>query len=257
MSWAGPGSGMPLILRRLRGRFGISAPQVAVRTHVPWYLRVLAVVVFVALSVVLTGWVYDAGRRIAGYDRSETDQALAELRASNASQEQELARLRAALTASESSLKIEQASQQMLSEKNTELAAENARIKEELAVFERLAKLEKKADDGVMLDRLKVERELATGSYRFSFLIALQGQRRGKEARLNLQVVATPRDAARGDKIILPRKDDTNIAQYEIELKNFRRIEGRFELPPAIPYSAFEFRILEAGQLKASQSINL
>ena len=246
------------MLRRLRGRFGISAPQVAVRTHLPWYLRVLAVVVLVALSVTLTGWAYDAGRRIAGFDRSETDQVLTELRSANAALDEEVAKLRAALTASESSLKIEQASQQLLSDKNAELAAENARIKEELAVFERLAKLEKKPDSGVMLDRLKVEREAAAGQYRYSFLIALQGPRRGKDSKLQLQIVASPREGGRGgDKIVLPRKDDPNLAQYEIELKNFRRIEGRFELPTNVSYAAFEFKILEDGMVRASQSLNI
>jgi hypothetical protein len=245
------------MLRRLRGRFGISAPQVAVRTHIPWYLRVLAIVALVVLSMTLVGWAYDAGRRIAGFDRSETDQVLAELRLANTALEDEAGRLRTSLTASESSLKIEQASQQLLSERNTELSAENAKLKEELAVFERLAQLEKKSDDGVLLDRLKVEREAVAGRYRFGFLIALQGPRRGKETKFNLQIIASPRDSVRGDKIVLPRMDDPNAAQYEIELKNFRRIEGKFDLPSNIPFAVLEFRILEDGMVKTSQSLNI
>ncbi|MBV2183522.1 MAG: hypothetical protein KUL88_03130 [Rhizobium sp.] len=245
------------MLRRLRGRFGISAPQVAVRTHIPWYLRVLVLVVVVALSVALIEWAYDAGRRIAGFDRSETDQMLAELRSRNAALEEEAAHLRAQLTTSESSLKIEQASQQLLSEKNAALADENTRLKEELAVFERLAKLERKLDEGVMIDRLKVESDAAPGRYRFGFLIALQGPRRGKEAKFSLQIIATPKAGGTGDKIVLPRRDDPNLAQYEIELRNFRRIEGKFELPANVSLAALEFRILEAGVVKTSQSLSL
>jgi hypothetical protein len=37
-------SRLALMLRRLRGRFGISAPRVAVRTHLPWYWRALSVI---------------------------------------------------------------------------------------------------------------------------------------------------------------------------------------------------------------------
>jgi hypothetical protein len=245
------------MLRRLRGRFGISAPQVAVRTHIPWYLRLLTLVVVVALSVALIEWAYDAGRRIAGFDRSETDHALAELRSLNVALEDEVVRLRTQLTASESSLKIEQASQQMLSEKNAVLADENARLKEEMAIFERLARLERKLDDGVLIDRLKVEPDAMPGRFRFAFLIALQGQRRGKEAKFGLQIVVTPKGGSAGDKITLPRRDDPNLAQFEIELRNFRRIEGKFDLPANTPPATLEFRILEAGVVKASQSLSL
>lgn len=253
-----PGSRIALILRRLRGRFGISAPQVAVRTHIPWYLRILILIAIVAVSVAFIELAYDAGRRIAGFDRSETDQLLAELRARNASLEEEVSGLRAQLTASDSSLKIEQASQQLLSERNAVLADENTRLKEELAVFERLVRLEKKLDDEVLIDRLKVEPDTAPGRYRYAFLIALQGSRRGKEARFNLQIVATPGGAgASSDKITLPRRDDPNHAQYEIELRNFRRIEGKFDLPANSTPVQLEFRILEAGTVKTSQSLSL
>lgn len=48
-------------LKRLRQRFGISAPRVAIRTHVAWYWRALATVVVLSLSLALAAWIYDAG----------------------------------------------------------------------------------------------------------------------------------------------------------------------------------------------------
>lgn len=68
MSRAVAGSRLALMLRRLRGRFGISAPQVTVRTHVPWYLRVMVLAGVIVLSVALADWAYDAGQLIAGFD---------------------------------------------------------------------------------------------------------------------------------------------------------------------------------------------
>jgi hypothetical protein len=108
-----------------------------------------------------------------------------------------------------------------------------------------------------LIDRLKVEPDTVPGRYRYAFLIALQGSRRGKEARFNLQIVATPGAGASSDKITLPRRDDPNHAQYEIELRNFRRIEGRFDLPANSTPVQLEFRILEAGTVKTSQSLSL
>ena len=42
------------MLRHLRGRFGISARRVTVRTHIPWYWRVAATVIL--LMIVAGGW---------------------------------------------------------------------------------------------------------------------------------------------------------------------------------------------------------
>jgi hypothetical protein len=260
-------SRIALILRRLQGRFGISAPRVAVRTHIPWNLRIIGFVVMIIFSLMLAAWAYDAGRRMAGFNRSESSHVVDELRLANAALEEEVARLRSLLTASESSLQIEQAAQKLLSEQNRSLVDENARIREDQAVFERLVKIESKvvagkaaigkAEDEIMLDRLSVRPGDVLGHYRFSFLIALQGHRRGKETRLNVQIVITPRAGTADAKIMLPRRDDPNIAQYEVLLRNFRRIDGKFEIPAAIAISSVEFRIFETGVLLASKSFNL
>lgn len=241
------------MLRRLRRRFGITAPQLAVRVHVPWYLRAISIVVLTALLLALAGWVYDTGRLMAGFDQGETK----ELRLANALLEDEAARLRSLLTASESTLQIEQATQRLLAEKNSTLVNDNARLREELAVFERLTKLEGKADGEISLDRLSVRSDVSPGRYRFSFLIALQGPRRGKEAQLSLQIVASPRAATAGAKMTFPRRDDPDAAQYEIALRNFRRVEGKFEVPADFTVGTVEVRIFEAGVLRASKSLTL
>ncbi|MEW6165456.1 MAG: DUF6776 family protein [Pseudomonadota bacterium] len=243
------------MLRRLRGRFGISAPKVAVRTHVPWHLRIAVALGGLVLIFALATLAFDAGRRVAGFDQSEAGQLASELRATNASLEEELARLRSLLTASESSLQIEQAAQQALSERNSVLAAENARLKEELAVFERLTRLESKIGNEVLLDRLSVRQE--PSGYRYSFLIALQGVRRGKDSTFDMQLVVSPRAGASGAKIILPSSDDPNVEQYRIALRNFRRIEGRLDVPADYQLGSIEVRISESGNLKASKSITL
>lgn len=131
-----------MMLRRLRGRFGIAAPQVAVRTHVPWHLRAVTVGVIVAFLLGLAVWVFDAGRRIAGFDHDE----LSILQTTNATLAEEVARLRSLLAASENNLQIELAAQKQLSEKHSALIEESARLKEELAVLERLAKQRGKID---------------------------------------------------------------------------------------------------------------
>lgn len=244
-------------LRRLRGRFGIAAPKVAVRTHVPWHVRLASVAGILAILAMLSGWAYDAGRKIAGFDQNETTHALDELRQANTELEEEVARLRGLLATSESSLQIEQAAQKLLVEKNGALALENSKLKEDLAVFERLAKLEGKAGEEVSLDRLTLRRDTPAGHYRYSFLIALQGTRRGKESTFDLQLLALPRPDAAGAIISIPREKEPDLVQYKIALRNFRRIEGKFDVPADYPLGAVEIRIFERGVLKTSKSVNL
>lgn len=251
------GSRLALTFRRLRGRFGITAPKVAVRTHVPWHIRLASIAGMLALLAMLAGWAYDAGRRIAGFDQSESSHAVKELRQSNAALEEEVARLRSLLASSESSLQIEQAAQKLLAEKNSELALENARLKEDLAVFERLAQLEGKADAEISIDQLAVRAESGAGQYRYSFLIALQGARRGRETEFDMQLVISPKPGGAGDKIVLPRQNEKEPGQFKIALRNFRRIEGRFDIPGDYAPGGVEVRIYEKGLLKARKSATL
>lgn len=140
MPWSYASSRLALILRRWRDRFGISAPQVAVRMHVPWRLRAFGVVAILGLLLVLAAWVFDFGQEVGGASRSE----IRALQAANRALEEEVSRLRSLVAASENDLHIEKAAKNTLAEKNSALVEEVARLKEELAVLERLAKTKKK-----------------------------------------------------------------------------------------------------------------
>jgi len=140
MPWSYASSRLALILRRLRGRFGIFAPQVAVRTHVPWRYKAFGITITLVVLLGLAVWVFDFGRQIAGFNRNE----ISTLQAANALLEQEVVQLRGLLAASENDLQIERATQQQFADKHSALQEENARLKEELAVLERLSKAKKK-----------------------------------------------------------------------------------------------------------------
>ena len=60
--------------------FGISAPRVAIRTHLPWYWRALAIVLLSGASLALAAWIYDAGQRFAGFHQGVSEQEIAGMR---------------------------------------------------------------------------------------------------------------------------------------------------------------------------------
>lgn len=244
------------MLRRLRGRFGVFAPQVSVRTHIPWYFRVAGLVGVLLFSLGLAGWSFDAGRRAAGFDREETTRLVDKLRVDRKALQDETARLSGLLAAGEGSVQIEQAAQKLLTEKNRLLAEENAKLKEDLAVFEKISRLEGKSVDEVSLDQFNVRHE-SQGLYRYSFLIALQGGGRGSERRFDLQVLVTSRSGSHGDMMVPRGNGESARGQFDIALRNFRRVDGEFRLPKDYPLGGVEIRILEKGKLKAAKRVGV
>ena len=109
-------------------------------------------------------WMYDAGRRFAGFDRSELQNEFARLRESMSGLESEAARLRSIANASESRLKIEQTAQIQLAAQVKALEDENNRLKEDLAFFENLVPAERRGEK-VSIHRFKVERDVLPGSF--------------------------------------------------------------------------------------------
>lgn len=93
----------------------------------------------VIVSIFAMG-VYDMGSRDAGYYRQAAEAELTELRAETAMQKTELEHLRREIGGNDSNAQMAQAAQERLIQQVKDLEAENNRLREDLAVFERLAK---------------------------------------------------------------------------------------------------------------------
>jgi len=243
------------LLKRFRQRFGISAPRMTVRTHVAWYWRVLGLVAVLSCSLVLANWMYDAGRRIAGYDRSEAEQEMSQLRQSLNKLTEESTTLRTSVNASESKLQIERAAQAQLVKQVKALEDENARLKEDLAFFENLIPGERK-DNALSINRFRVEPDALPGEFHYRLLL-LQGGSRAQPFQGNLQLLVTLQQEGKNAIITLP---EAGAAQaYKINFRYFQRVEGTFRVAPGARVKTVQIRIFENGsaQVRASQSVNL
>jgi len=230
-------------------RFGISAPKMTVRTHLAWYWRWLGTMVMIAVSLALAAWMYDEGRRFAGFDRTELEIEVSKLKDSLSDVKSEAARLRSIASASESRLKIEQAAQQQLAGQVKALEDENNRLREDLAFFDTLIPAERRGDKVSILG-FKVDRDVLPGEYRYRLLV-LQGGKRDRPFAGSLQLIIEVQRDGRNDMILMPNPADAGSAAFKLSFKYFHRVEGTFRVPAEVKVRAVQVRVMESGSGEA------
>jgi hypothetical protein len=248
---------MPGLLKRVRQRFGISAPRMTVRTHLAWYWRWMGVVVIAAVSLALAAWMYDAGRRFAGFDSSETREELTQLRSTVARLELELAQLRSLSDAADAKVKIEQSAQMQLAAQLKQYEQENIRIKEDLAFFEGLVPNGQR-DERVSIHRFTVQPGATPTEYRYRMLV-LQGGRRDQPFQGRMQFMVDQQDRGRNAMIPMTGDGIGDNGMQPLNFKFFHRIEGTFRMQSSVGAKAVQVRIFENGsnEPRAVQSVNL
>jgi len=246
-------------LSKLRQRFGIAAPKVSVRTHVPWYLRWLGFAVILAFSAALAAWIYDAGRRFAGFDRSEVVQELSSARSELAKLRDEHERLRAVANAADSKVAIERTAQQKLAQQTSTLEQDNARLREELAIFESMLSSDTASAAPLSVLRFKVEPDVLPGEFRYRILLLASGPRRGREFQGRLELAVSLTEAGRSAMMVVPKEGASESSTFRLAFKHFQRIDGIFRVNPKARVASVQARIYEAGSAepKVTRSVAL
>jgi len=244
---------------KLRQRFGIAAPKVSVRTHVPWYLRWLGLALMLAVSAALAAWMYDAGRRFAGFDRSEVEQELASARSEFGKMREELERLRAVANAADSKFSIERTAQQKLAQQIRGLEQDNARLREELAIFESMLSSDTASAAPLSVLRFKVEPDVLPGEFRYRILLLASGPRRGREFQGRLELAVSLTEAGRSAMMVVPKEGASESSTFRLAFKHFQRIDGIFRVNPKARVASVQARIYEAGSAepKVTRSVAL
>lgn len=239
----------------MRQRFGISAPRMTVQTHIAWYWRLLGLVLLLSCSFALAAWIYDAGRRFAGFDSGEARQAMSQLHERVSTLTKENAALRASVNASESKLQIERTVQTQLGKQVKALEDENARLKEDLAFFDNLIPSARQ-DSTLLINRFRVDPGTLPGEFRYRLLL-LQGGRRDKPFQGSLQLLVSLQQGGKDAIITLPEAGEAQA--YTIAFKYLQRVEGTFRVAPDAKVKMVRVRIFEAGsaEVRATQSFNL
>jgi hypothetical protein len=242
--------------RRTKRRFGISAPKLSVRPHIPWYLRWSLTVPFVLAALALAWWAYDSGLELAGFHRSETQQELTRLRDQVARLGAENKQLSGQVAQYERQIQIEQASNQETSKQLKNLSDENVRLQEDLAFFQNLTAMRGREGE-LGVHRLRLERDKMPGEYHLRMLLVQSGQR-VKEFRGSYQLVVTVLRNGQRITHLFPQ-DAPGNTQFQLGFKYYQRVEQSIQLSPDAQLENVQVRIFEQGasEPRVRQSVSL
>ena len=246
------------LFRFLRRRMTIAAPKMAVRTHIPWTLRALFWIVVLSISTASAAWIYDAGRRFAGFDRDEVQQELAELRTKSAALAKENARLTGEHNAAGSKLAIEQTAQKNLALQVLVLETDNTRLKEDIALFEGMVTSDRREgsftiagpkiaiEAGQLKFRMLLTRGARTGS--------IMGRQQEPEFSGRLEFHLDADGQSDGAIIRLPANDES-ADSTRVSFRYFQRVEGSVGLPPGAAPRKVLVRLMEGDKVRAAQMV--
>jgi hypothetical protein len=242
--------------RRLRQTFGISAPRMAVRTHLSWRWRVPALLALVALIGGMWWWGFDFGQFLGGFNRGAVADKQARLEADATAVESENARLRGRLAELESDLNVTRGAQTTLSRQALDLQNENTQMKEELAFLRKL--FSDTGKPGVLtIQRLSAEKD-RDGVYKFSMLV-VRGGNPSDEFSGQLTLLASVAAGGHSSTLTLPDDQPDTAAALKLKFKYYQRVEGTYRVPPGGQLRSLQARVVEPGQAtpKATRSLNL
>lgn len=244
---------------KVRKRFGIAAPRVAVHSPVPWYLRWLGIALLLGVSAASAAWIYDAGRRFAGFDRNEVETELAGVRAQLLDAEAELEKLRAVANAANSRLAIERTAQQKLAQQIRTLEQDNARLREELGTLDGMLSSDARGGTALSIYRFKVEPDVLPGEYRYHLLLVTPRARSEREFNGRLELVVNLTEDGRSAMMTFPEPADSGASAFRLAFKYFRRVEGSFRINPKAKVENVQARIYESGshQPRATSTVSL
>ena len=236
-------------------RMSISAPKMTVKSHFPWPLKALFLVLVLGLGGAIALWIYDLGRDFTGHSPAVSKQQLADLNEKVSALTAERDRFSSTVNAAESRLNIEKAAQEQLGQQIKVLETQNAKLKEDLAFFEGLLP-NATGKQGITIQRLTAEL-LTPTQLRYRMLIMQGGK--GPNFVGDVQLLVSATIAGKSVVLTFPGANATAAekAASQLDFKYYQRVEAQLTLPEGAVVKAIQAKVMEKGQMRAQQTSNL
>jgi hypothetical protein len=219
----------------------------------------MAFAALLGISAVSAAWIYDAGRRFAGFDQGEVQEELSRVSRELDAAQKELERLRAIANAADARLSIERTTQEKLAQQIRSLEQDNARVREELATFESMLTSDARSGNAPAIYRFKVEPDVLPGEYRYHLLLVTPSSRRERDFSGRMELIVSLQDAGENVMMSFPEQGDAGASAFRLAFKYFRRVEGTFRVNPKAKVESVQVRVYETGssQPRATHSVAL
>lgn len=225
-----------------------------IKTALPWPLKVAAWGVMLGLGGAAAMWAYDMGRSITAVHRGASKEQLQTYKEQIDKLTVERDHYSAIVNAAESQLNIERSAQKQLAAQVKALESENAKLKEDLAFFDSLLPANK-GISGVAIRRIKVDM-ISPTQLRYRLLI-MQGGKGEQDFVGNLQLQLHILQSGKSAMMIFPEGKSIELNKFKLSFKHYQRMEGILTLPEGVSVKTVQARVLEKGQVRAQQSVNL
>ncbi|HEY3180507.1 MAG TPA: DUF6776 family protein [Casimicrobiaceae bacterium] len=236
----------PINWRRFRAHFGISAPRMTVTTSLPWWERSAALLALGAVMAGMLWWSFGVGQLFGSAHRTDVDAQIAALETEASRLRSDASALRVRYSQMQSDLAMSRGAQQALSRQIADLTAENAALKEEATILQRLI-----GDTGkqtaLSISRLSVERD-AEGAYRYRMLVVRDASPRNDfEGHVALEAELRSAETGARRTLILPDDEPETRPTLALKFKYYQRVEGMLHVPHGVRLTALTARAFENG----------
>jgi hypothetical protein len=231
--------------RLLRRRLTISAPSMAIRSHMPWPLRWAIVAVVFGFCAAIGLWAFEFGKDIAGLDRNAKEE-VNRLKDDVERLRQDRDKARSDANSSTSLITAERSAQEALMGQLKALEAENRQLRDDLGFYEKL--IPPGANEGLTIRGLTADLS-SPGQLKWQFLVVMPLK---NAPQFNGKYVITLAGVQQ-----LNKPWTLNLAPQDLSFKQLGRMQGVVDLPPAAVPRTITLKILEGNTQKAIHTIKI
>jgi hypothetical protein len=242
--------------RKIRSKIGIRSERVAIKTHVPWYVKIAGYGVMMGIAGAVAWWLVDNSYRITGFNREEAKAQIAKLSEDNQKLLQVFEATKTQLNERDGQLKVEKAAQAELAKNVSQLQEENAGLKEDLG-FLRNIMSSGSVPEGLSIANFKVEPDALPNEYRYRLLVTQGGQRK-QDFKGKVQVIVRVQQGTQLSALSFPPDAELRAAGNEVEFRYYQKIDGRFRIPEGAQLKNAQVRLLglPGYDVRSQKSLN-
>lgn len=219
----------------------------------PWPIKLALIALVLGVGGAIALWTYDLGRSFAfGPKFSAKQVQLLQKQIELISAERD--QLASTANTVESKENIEKSTQKQLTEQVKALTTENLKLKDDLVFFESLMPSSTGAE-GITIKRIKAEMQ-APGQLRYQILV-MQGGKGNRDFGGEVQLTLTLVQAGKPAMMQFPDVKAGESGKIKLLFRHYQRLDGVITLPDGATVKTVLVKVMDKGQQRAQQSINL